>query len=320
MAASHDARRCVRYSGRPAGGGSPIVGAVPIPPVADVLPDGCVVTEIVPRTGGSLNTVYEVRLAGADPLIVKRYSDESPWKQSKEVHVYGLMAGVGAVPRVVRVDYERAMTVLTMLPGKPMWERESEPGTDRAAYRRMGEFLAAVHRIRLPAYGYLTTEILDPLADNASNMRRNFARHLKNFLAEGGPADLHDAVARRVAAGERYFAACSGAVLCHNDLHEGNVLVDDAGTVTGFIDVENAVAGDPMFDLAKTLQFELTESATKRAALLDGYGPLPPHAAERIELYRIYHAIELWTWYSSVGHTKDLSALLASLRSLSTED
>jgi hygromycin-B 7''-O-kinase len=292
---------------------------VPLPPLADVLPDGCVVTEVVPRSGGSLNTVYEVRLAGADPLIVKQYSDEWRSKQAKEVHVYGLLAGVGAVPRVVRVDYERAMTVLTMLPGKPMWERPSEPDTDRAAYRRMGEFQAALHRIRMPAYGDITTGILDPVADNTTHMQKRFARQLDAFLAEGGPSDVHDAVARRVAAGESCFAACSGPVLCHNDLHEGNVLVDDAGTVTGFVDVENAVAADPMTDLAKTIQFELSESAAKRAALLDGYGPLPPHGAERIELYRLYHALELWTWFSSIGNTKPLPALLDSLRSLSDD-
>lgn len=290
---------------------------MPLPPLADVLPDGCVVTEVVPRTGGSLNTVYEVRLAGADPLIVKQYSDEFRPKQAKEVHVYGLLARVGSVPRVVRVDYERAMTVLTMLPGKPMWERASEPDTDRAAYRRLGQFQATLHRIRLPAYGYITTEILDPVADNTTYMRRKFARQLDEFRAAGGPTDVHDAVARRATAGDPCFAACSGPVLCHNDLHEGNVLVDEAGAVTGFVDVENAEAADPMTDLAKTLQFELSESPAKRAALLDGYGPLPPFGEERIELYRLYHALELWTWFSSIGNTKPLPALLDSVRSLS---
>jgi aminoglycoside phosphotransferase (APT) family kinase protein len=292
---------------------------VSVPPLADVLPDGCVVTDVVPRTGGSLSTVYEVRLAGADPLIVKRYSDEWRWKQAKEVYVYGLLAGVGAVPRVVRADYERAMTVLTMVPGKPMWERASEPDTDRAAYRRMGEFQAELHRIRMPAYGYITTGILDPVADNPTHMRQSFARHLAEFLAAGGPSDVHDAVARRVTAGEPCFAACTGPVLCHNDLHEGNVLVDDAGTVTGFVDVENAVAADPMTDLAKTLQFELSGSPEKRAALLAGYGPLPPFGTERILLYRLFHALELWTWFSSIGKTDPLPALLDDLRRLVAE-
>lgn len=68
----------------------------------------------------------------------------------------------------------------------------------------------------------------------------------------------------RVTAGTHLFAACGCAVLCHNDLHEGNVLVDGVGAVTGFIDVENMIAADPLIDLAKTLQYDLTASATNR--------------------------------------------------------
>jgi len=131
------------------------------PSLAAVLPPDAVVTEVVPRSGGQLSTVHEVRLAGADPLIVKRYADEWRWKQAKEVHVYALLAehGVGPAPRVVRVDPEQAVTVLTLVPGRPLSEVTLDPAALRGAYRRMGELLAALHRIAQPAFGYLTTEI-----------------------------------------------------------------------------------------------------------------------------------------------------------------
>ncbi|MEU4163353.1 aminoglycoside phosphotransferase family protein [Actinoplanes sp. NPDC026670] len=288
-----------------------------VPPLDGVLPGGSVVIEVVPRTGGSLHSVFEVRLAGAEPLIVKRYTDDWRTKQAKELYVYRLIAEAGPVPRVVGVDLPRAMTAFTMVPGKPMWERPSSPATDRAAYLRIGRFLAALHRIRLPGFGDLATGVVDPEGDNTTYMRRRFARQLAAFREAGGPAGIHDAVARRVAAADRYFAACAGPVLCHLDLHEGNVLVDDAGAVTGFIDVENAQAADPMADLAKTIQFETSGSAIKRAALLEGYGPLPPFGAERINTYRMFHALELWTWFTSIDHTEPLPALLDDLRALS---
>jgi hygromycin-B 7''-O-kinase len=45
-------------------------------------------------------------------------------------------------------------------------------------------------------------------------------------------------------------------VLCHNDFHEGNILADRdqrrGWQVTGFIDVENDIAADPLMNLAKT--------------------------------------------------------------------
>jgi hygromycin-B 7''-O-kinase len=277
-----------------------------------VLPEGSVVTSVVPRTGGQLSTVFEVRLAGADPLIVKRYGDEWRWKQAKEAFVYGLLeaAGVGPAPRVVRVDEQRAVTVLTALPGAPMSERGLGPAAVRAAYRRIGEIQAAMHRIAMSAFGYLTTEILDPVPDNTTYMGRQFARLLDVF---DGPPDVCDAIRARVAASVALFAGCTGAVLCHNDLHEGNVLVDDDGVVTGFVDVENAVAADPLIDLAKTIQYDLEASPVKRAALLDGYGPADP---ARLALYRLYHSLELWVFFASIGNTGPLPSITDDLRSL----
>jgi aminoglycoside phosphotransferase (APT) family kinase protein len=104
--------------------------------------------------------------------------------------------------------------------------------------------------------------------------------------------------------------------LCHNDLHEGNVLVDDAGEVTGFVDVENVIAADPLLDLAKTLQYDPDRSPVKRAALLAGYGPLPPAGLERIDLYRMFHSPELWAFFAEVGNTGPLPSIAEDIREL----
>jgi hygromycin-B 7''-O-kinase len=287
--------------------------------VSVVAPDA-VVTEVVPRTGGQLSTVHEVRFADGAPLIVKQYADEWRWKQAKEVHVYWLLAarGVGPAPRVVHVDPEQAVTVLTLLPGRPLSEVTLKADALREAYRQMGELLATLHRITMPAYGYLTTEIVDPEPDNPAYMNRQFAKKLGEFAALGGPVEVHDAVRDRVAAQARLFASCPGAVLCHNDFHEGNVLVDERGAVTGFVDVENTIAADPLIDLAKTVQYDLDASPVKRAGLLDGYGPLPADGPARIELYRLYHALELWDWFASIGNTAPLTTIAADILTLAS--
>jgi aminoglycoside phosphotransferase (APT) family kinase protein len=144
---------------------------VHIPSLDAVLPTGSVVTEVVPRSGGTRNTVHEVRRAGAEPLIVKRYADEWRWKQAKEIHVYALLAehGVPGAPRVVRTA--PGCTAMTLVPGTSL--SESPVTHVPAAYRRMGELLAALHRIPMPAFGYLTTEIVDPRPDNALYLPRS---------------------------------------------------------------------------------------------------------------------------------------------------
>lgn len=105
-------------------------------------------------------------------------------------------------------------------------------------------------------------------------------------------------------------------MLCHNDLHEGNVLVNESSAVTGFVDVENMVAADPLLDLAKTLQYDGDRSPSKRAALLAGYGPLPEDADARLDLYRLFHSLELWAFFASIGNTSPLPSIAEDMREL----
>ncbi|MFF0338947.1 phosphotransferase family protein [Kribbella sp. NPDC004875] len=270
--------------------------------VSDVV--GLDVVEVLERTGGQLSTVYEVRTS-ADPLIVKVYAPEWRWKQAKEVHVYRMLEPeVGdSIPRVVHVG--DGVTILTKLDGAPL--SQVEPPDWRAMYTQLGELLQRVHRIAQPAYGYLTDQILDPLPDNDQYMRRQFAKKLAEFEQLGGDAKLHAKLSTHVRDHAHLFSDNTAAVLCHNDFHEGNILVD-TGTwrVTGFIDVENAIAADPLIDLAKTIQYSAHDDAGKLAGLTDGYGAVP---ADRMDIYRLYHSLELWDWFQSIGETTYLDSI-----------
>ncbi|WP_329004810.1 aminoglycoside phosphotransferase family protein [Kribbella sp. NBC_00709] len=267
--------------------------------------------EVVERTGGQLSTVYEVR-TNDDPLIVKVYAPEWAWKQAKEVHVYGMLEQQldGSIPRVVHVG--DSVTILTKLDGVPL--SELEPPDWRATYAQLGELLQRIHRIEQPAYGYLTDQILDPLPDNEQYMGRQFAKKLAEFEQLGGDLKLHAKIGAHIEERKHLFAHNEAAVLCHNDFHEGNVLVDP-GTwrVTGFIDVENAIAADPLVDLAKTIQYSAHDHAEKLAGLSDGYGAVP---ADRIDLYRLYHSLELWDWFQSIGETTYLESIARDMEQL----
>ena len=255
--------------------------------------------------------VYEI----PDSLVVKVYTGESRWKQAKEVHVYSLLAGVGGVPSVTHVDTAHGVTVMTRVPGSPLADAPADAMWD--LYRQLGEVQAALHKITQPAFGYLTTEVLDPAPHNTAYMTRQFEVKLAEFLARGGSPEIHRLARDRVAERSGLFGSCAGPVLCHNDLHEGNVLVDGS-RVTGFVDVENAIAADPLMDVAKTIQYELTRSPVKVAGLLAGYGPLPADGLARIALYRLYHALELWDWFAEIGNTGPLDSIAEDIRELAS--
>ncbi|MDR7384894.1 phosphotransferase family protein [Promicromonospora iranensis] len=288
-----------------------------------VLTGDAVLTGVIPRSGGALSAVHEVRQADGPPLVVKRYTAEWRWKQAKEVYVLGLLNGSGAldgrVPEVVHVDAERAVTVLTLLPGRPLSDVPLEGAAERRTLAEVGSLTRALHEVRQPAFGYLTTQVLDPLPTNRAYMTRQFDKKLAEFVDLGGDRDLYDAIRRSVEDRTELLDRCDQPVLCHNDLHAGNILVatdGDRRRVSGFVDVENAVAADPLMDLAKTIQYEFRRPDDAFEALVDGYGPLGEDGRERISLYRLYHALELWDWFAGIGTTGPLGGIEVGLRSL----
>lgn len=289
------------------------------------------VTEIIKRTGGQLSTVLEIRCAPpTEPAIIKIYAEQWRWKQEKEIYVYRLLEqhGAGPVPRILQSQGDdgplgQAHTMMTKLDGVPLSavSRDLSDAEVRSIYRQLGACLAGIHRIAQSAFGYLTTHILDPEPTNTAYMQRQFDKKLAEFTALGGDPDLQRAVESRLAEQADLFQHCPGAVLCHNDFHEGNVLVAKqpiGWTLTGFIDVENAIAADPLMDLAKTHYYAIHGDPAKSEAFHEGYGPLPPDAQDRIEIYRLYHALELWDWFASIGQTEPLPGIADDIRRMTT--
>ncbi|WP_234468644.1 phosphotransferase family protein [Streptomyces sp. MBT62] len=285
------------------------------------------VGEIVLRTGGELSTIFEIRFVGAaEPVVIKIYDDQWRWKQEKEIYVYQLLQqhAVGPVPAVLHPgDADNALgrcyTVMTMLRGQPLSavSHALDRTSLREIYRQLGGCMAAVHQIPQGAYGYLTTRVLDPEPTNTAYMTRQFHRKLREYAEHGGDLALVTAIEAKVARQAVLLGACRHAVLCHNDFHEGNVLVAEDGAgwqVSGFIDVENAIAADPLMDVAKTDYYSVRDDRDKREALCDGYGALPADWSERVGLYCLYHALELWDWFASIGNTTPLEVITDDIR------
>jgi hygromycin-B 7''-O-kinase len=114
------------------------------------------------------------------------------------------------------------------------------------------------------------------------------------------------------------FAGCPGAALCHNDFHEGNVLIDEGGELTSVIDMENAAAADPLTDIAKTDCYSIRGDRAKWDGLVAGYGPAVLARAEVLPLYRLSHALQLSNWFALVGRTDALAGLADDMRQILT--
>jgi aminoglycoside phosphotransferase (APT) family kinase protein len=278
--------------------------------------------------GGDNSAAYELVDVGRDAhLVAKVYGERMAWKMGKEVLVYGLLAAVPVpTPTILFADDSResvdaTYTLMTHLPGRAASTVTSGLGADDVGdiWRQIGTVARAFHTVTFDQFGYLGPHgLMEPVGGNRAHMTRILGSHLRTFRDQGGDPAVADSVERRLAEDGPLLDACAQPVLCHDDLHEDNVLVEPrAGRwmVSGVVDVENASAADPMLDLAKA-DYYAREEPVRRAALLEGYGPLPPDGQARLALYRLHHALALWSWFARIGRPRPLAALAADIARL----
>ena len=92
-------------------------------------------------------------------------------------------------------------------------------------------------------------------------------------------------------------------------------MAQGAVRLSGVLDFEGALAGDPLMDVAKALYY-LNEQA--RSALLEGYGEMGRRQpSQTLDFYHLYFVLELWCWMAQIGNNKALEKLALDLERLS---
>jgi aminoglycoside phosphotransferase (APT) family kinase protein len=272
-------------------------------------------TNVTRLTGGILSSVFEVQRADGTAVVVKVFPEEERWKLEKEVFVYGRLTGVAApIASVLSVDDELGALVLTKLDGVHVSSLEHDEDEIVAINRQIGALLRELHQVGFEAFGYVgTSGIVRAHATNLDYMRFQFELKLGHFAELGGADELHGAIERHVGERIELFAGCEQSAFCHNDCHYGNVLVTGL-EVTGLLDFEGVLAGDPLLDLAKTHCYYPNSNERTLAALVDGYGAVRSGWREAIELYVLYHQLELWDFMASLGETAHLEPLASAMK------
>lgn len=160
---------------------------------------------------------------------------------------------------------------------------------------------------------------MTPFATNREYMSSQFDRKLEGFSSLSGTPETAARLRDYVAHSAALLEGCATPSLCHYDFHPGNVLADrqdGALRLTGLVDLENAIAGDPLMDVAKTLDYSVHGVAARRAGLLAGYGPIErPHWQETIALYEFYGLLELWCWWKQIGDHERAASIMEHVAS-----
>jgi protein-ribulosamine 3-kinase len=241
-------------------------------------------------SGGSIHRAYRWRCGGS-LLFVKVAHHTGETALAAEAAGLEALAQAQAVrvPQVLArgVSARSAFLALEWIESRP---------AGRAAERRLGERLAAQHRVSAATFGFAgdnfigsTAQPNGPLADWAEFFRERRLRHQLALAAQNGFAPLLEQAGARLL--ESVEALLAGhrpqPSLLHGDLWAGNWLADERQEPVIFDPA--AYYGDREADLAMTRLFGGFGRAFYEAYLTEA--PLPAGQAVRAELYNLYHVL-----------------------------
>ena len=271
--------------------------------------------------GGISGSVFAVRGGGRE-VVLKLYREGMRVRMRREVLVYELLgrrAPELPVPHLLGADSSatllpQSFVVLTKLEGTPLRTLALTERELIEANRKLGATLRALHRVGVDAFGEIA-DVADTYETNREFMLSRLEASLHEFERLGGDLRLRRRLGREIDERAGLFDKCEHAVVCHNDGHDANVLfaASPAGwLLSGLLDFEHALAGDPLLDLACTYEFSERKSDKTLAALIDGYG-LAGDWRATFDLYLVHHRLGLWNLLAGLGVTGRLQPLAAQL-------
>jgi aminoglycoside phosphotransferase (APT) family kinase protein len=294
--------------------------------IVDRVAPGRTLARLTELMAGEISAVFEIALADGPPaFVLKVYPEALHWKMQKEIRVARLLGGRLGVPtpHIVLADDSKTLIdlnfcVMTRLDGENLRRNEPAPSEAHDVFAQIGRALREIHAIPLEAFGYIGSHgIVTPFATNRAYMLSQFERKVGGFARLGGRPALAERLNGYVERSAPLLDGCAAPRLCHYDVHTGNVLAarrDGVLRLTGIVDLENAIAGDPLMDLAKTIAYSVRDDAARRAGLLEGYGPIDrADWPETLRLYQFYGAIELWAWWTEIGDAARAQHIVAEL-------
>jgi aminoglycoside phosphotransferase (APT) family kinase protein len=255
---------------------------------------------LAPLTGGTYNTVEELRLTDGTRYVLKippgaatpgLRHERRLLVSEAEFYRSAAEAGVPA-PRLVSMgdDY----LLMTACPGDT-WDGTLTDAEQTALRTELGGRTARLHRVTGPGFGY-PSGALGPLApDWRTAFTTMFDAVLDDARRYGArlPRPL-DAVARTARSAYGALDEVTVPCLVHFDLWRGNILVDRSGgeaRIGGLIDGERMFWGDPLADF---VSLALLGDIRQDEAFLAGYreaggrAGFDTPARLRLAMYRAY--------------------------------
>jgi aminoglycoside phosphotransferase (APT) family kinase protein len=232
---------------------------------------------------------YVLRIAPPDEAVFCFY-ERGMMKQEPDIHRMLLERTTVPVARIVAFDGSRALVdrdymLMERLPGVPLTEAAVDPSP---VFRQLGAMLAQCHAIRAGRYGYLGAHRpMEPQESWVEAFGVMWRALLDDVEATGHYDRDERAGLEALLEGHLgHFDRPVDSSFLHMDIWHQNVLVELDGRVTGVVDWDRALWGDPEIEFAV-----LDYCGVSVPAFWEGYGTerdLSPAAQVRRVFYLLY--------------------------------
>jgi aminoglycoside phosphotransferase (APT) family kinase protein len=241
-------------------------------------PDGTPVFKPIPT--GKFNTSYFVNLDGREFVLriappkdsVFVFYERDMMLQEPGIHRLLLQETTVPVAKILAFDdshevIERNFILMERLPGQPL--STSFFVDQNRVLRQVGEALAQTHRLTAEQYGYLGEHApMLPQSTWIEAFQVMWHKLIEDVAAVRYYSDeecsqLRDLLDKHLSLFDRKVSAS----LLHMDVWGQNILIDNSGNLTGLVDWDRALWGDPEIEFAV-----LDYCGVSQPAFWEGYG------------------------------------------------
>lgn len=282
---------------------------------------GTRVTNIDTDRLGASNAVYLATLADRARRVVRisprgqgALVEQEIWAM-RQARMRGVPTAEVVFADTTRRTYDAPYVIMQCLPGESAYRATLTDEERASVLQQLGGYLRAIHSIPIAGFGELD-ERTGRYIGRAASWRAYIQEEAERRLAKLPPQLLPPTFATTIRTsfgGVATDLTLDRAVLLHGDYQFKNILLQGS-TVTGILDFETLIAGDPIVDFC-ALHYWSAEPVQTLRSLLVGYGPLAPEPVflRRLQLYEILLALEILWWEH---HFRDQSGISSALKRL----
>lgn len=255
-------------------------------------------TQIEEVQFGRHNQVFKAQL-DAQPVIIRVPKDDHYYPA--EVAAMQLLCERNfPVPQVIGYSITPPIMVLSALPGKMAEEAAASPVEETAFFTDAGRWLAKMHELKLPGFGTFAASLEGHYATWRSFWQEFTASKIV-YAEEEGLLTAEQLPFLHQQQNLILAGSLAQGVFLHGDFGTSNFLVE-GDHISGILDFSDAIIGDPHYDVARALYYQITD---QQASFRAGY----PHPLD--EELLMAHVVVLAVMKAVYHHRRDSEKKMA---------